>query len=321
MASAYWISQAIYVAAKLGIADILKDGPRACSEIAALVEADARSLFRLMRALSSLGIFTQINDDCFAMSPLGESLRTDIPGSLKAIIITLGEVHYQACGALLHGVQRGSPSFDKVFGTSLFKYLAQSDATANSFDEGMANLAGMLAYAVVLAYDFSRVSSIVDIGGGNGRFLEKILEIYPDIQGTVFDCATTIERTLSGEGSPLRRCSYVAGDFFISVPDGADLYSLCGVVHDWDDERAVTILRNCRKTMSAAGRLLLLETVVPEDNSMHFGKILDLNMLAMSSGRERTRAEFCSLLTAAGFSVSRIIATMAPQSLIEAIPQ
>ena len=321
MASAYWISQAIYVAAKLGIADILKDGPRACSEVAVLVEADARSLFRLMRALSSLGIFTQTDGDCFAMSPLGERLRSDIPGSLKAIIITLGEIHYQACGALLYGVQRGSPSFDKVFGASLFEYLAQSAAAANSFDEGMASLAEMLAYAIVLAYDFSGVSSIVDIGGGNGRFLEKILEIYPDIQGTVFDCATTIERTLSGEGSLLRRCSYVAGDFFISVPDGADLYSLCGVVHDWDDERAVTILRNCRKTMSAAGRLLLLETVVPEDNSMHFGKILDLNMLAMSSGRERTRAEFCSLLTAAGFRVSRIIATMAPQSLIEAIPQ
>ncbi|HET6175598.1 MAG TPA: methyltransferase dimerization domain-containing protein [Candidatus Sulfotelmatobacter sp.] len=165
MASAYWISQAIYVAAKLGIADILKDGPRACSEVAVLVEADARSLFRLMRALSSLGVFTQTDGDCFAMSPLGESLRADIPGSLKAIIITLGEIHYQACGALLHGVQRGSPSFDKVFATSLFKYLQQSDAAANSFDEGMASLAGMLAYAIVLAYDFSGVSSIVDIGG------------------------------------------------------------------------------------------------------------------------------------------------------------
>ena len=141
MASAYWISQAIYVAAKFGIADILKEGPRACSEVAVMVDADARSLFRLMRAFSSLGIFTQINDDCFAMSPLSESLRADIPGSLKTIIITLGEIHYQACGDLLHGVQRGSPPFDKVFGKSLFHYLAQSAAAAHSFDEGMANLA------------------------------------------------------------------------------------------------------------------------------------------------------------------------------------
>jgi SAM-dependent methyltransferase len=321
MASAYWVSQAIYVSAKLGIADILKDGPRKCDEIAVLVDADARSLYRLMRALSSLGIFTQTNGDCFAMSPLGESLRADSPVSLKAIIITLGEIHYQACGALLQGVQRGLPSFDKVFGESLFDYLAQSAAAADSFDEGMANLAGMLAYAVVLAYDFGRVSSIVDVGGGKGSFLEKILEIYPEIQGTVFDRATTIERTRRPADRKSPHCSYVAGDFFASVPQGADLYFLGGVVHDWDDGRAVTILRNCRQAMRAKGRLLLLETVVPENDSMHFGKILDLNMLAMSFGRERTRAQFRWLLTAAGFKMCRIVATMAPQSLIEATPQ
>jgi len=318
MASAYWISQAIYVAAKLGIADLLNDGRRSCSEIAALVGADARSLFRLMRALSSLGIFARTKDECFALLPLGENLRAGIPGSLKAIIITLGEIHYQACGALLHGVQTGSPGFDKVFGAGLFEHLNQNTDVANSFNEGMASLAGMLAYAVVLAYDFGWVSSIVDVGGGNGRFLEKILEIYPEIQGTVFDCAPTIDRNREQKSS---RCSYVGGDFFASVPQGRDLYFLCGVVHDWDDDRAGTILRNCHQAMPATGRLLVLETVVPEDDSMHFGKILDLNMLAMSSGRERTRAEFCTLLTAAGFKVARIVATMAPQSLIEAVPQ
>jgi hypothetical protein len=321
MASAYWISQAIYVAAKLGIADLLNDGRRSCSEIAALVGADARSLFRLMRALSSLGIFAQTKNEYFALLPLGENLRADIPGSLKAIIVTLGEIHYQACGALLHAVQTGSPGFDKVFGAGLFEHLDQNTDVASSFNEGMASLAGMLAYAVVLAYDFGRVSSIVDVGGGNGRFLETILEIYPEIQGTVFDCATTIERAGRPADRTSRRCSHVAGDFFASVPQGGDLYFLCGVVHDWDDDHAVTILRNCRHAMRATGRLLLLETVVPEDDSMHFSKILDLNMLAMSSGRERTRAEFCKLLTAAGFKMCRIVATMAPQSLIEAVPQ
>jgi hypothetical protein len=161
----------------------------------------------------------------------------------------------------------------------------------------------------------------VDVGGGNGRFLETILEIYPEIQGTVFDCATTIERIRKPAGRKSRCCSHVAGDFFVSVPQGSDLYFLCGVVHDWDDDKAATILRNCRQAMPATGRLLMLETVVPEDDSMHFSKILDLNMLAMSSGRERTRREFCTLLAAAGFRMSKIIATMAPQSLIEAVPQ
>ena len=321
MASAYWISQAIYVATKLGIADLLKDRPLDCSEIAAIVGADVGSLFRLMRALSSLGIFEQTKNRYFALLPLGESLRADIPGSLKAIIITLGEIHYQACGSLLSAVQKGSPAFEQVFGAGLFEYLGQHLEAADSFNEGMASLAGMLAYAVVLAYDLGGFSSIVDIGGGNGRFLETILEIYPEIQGTVFDSAATIEQNRPRTGPKPRRCSYVAGDFFASVPQGRDLYFLCGVVHDWDDERALTILRNCREAVSATGRLLLLETVVPENDSMHFSKILDLNMLAMSSGRERSQTEFRTLLAAAGFRISKIVATMAPQSLIEVIPQ
>jgi len=320
MATSYWISQAIYVAAKLGIADLLKDGPLKCSEIAAIVGADVRSLFRLMRALSSLGIFAQTKNEYFSLLPLGENLRVDIPGSLKAITITLGEIHYQACGALLHAVQTGSPAFDQVFGAGLFEYLDQNADASESFNEGMASLAGMLAYAVVLAYDLGKVSSIVDVGGGNGRFLETILEIYPEIQGTVFDCINTIRRN-SPMSLKSRRCSYVTGHFFTSVPQGGDLYFLCGVVHDWDDERAVNILRNCREAISSSGRLLLLETVIPENDSKHFGKILDLNMMAMSSGRERTRKELCTLLTAAGFRMSRIIPTMAPQSLIEAVPQ
>lgn len=321
MASSYWISQAIYVAAKLGIADLLKDRSLKCSQIAAIVGADVCSLFRLMRGLSGLGIFAQTSNEYFSLLPFGENLRADIPGSLKAIIITLGEIHYQACGALLHAVQTGAPSFDQVFGSELFKYLDQNTEAADSFNEGMASLARMLAYSVVLAYDLGGVSSIVDVGGGSGRFLETILEIYPEIQGTVFDCAATIERNRLPVGRTPPRCWYVAGDFFASVPQGGDLYFLCGVVHDWDDKRAVTILRNCRAAVSTAGRLLLLETVVPENNSMHFSKILDLNMLAMSSGRERSRTEFCTLLAAAGFRMSRIVATMAPQSLIEAIPQ
>jgi O-methyltransferase/methyltransferase family protein len=320
MATSYWISQAIYVAAKLGIADLLKSRPLKCNEIAASAGTDVRSLSRLMRTLSSLGIFAQTEDGYFSLLPLGENLRADIPGSLKAIIITLGEIHYQACGALLHAVRTGSPAFDQVFGAGLFEYLDQNTEAADSFNEGMASLAGMLAYAVALAYDLSRVFSIVDVGGGNGRFLETILEIYPEIQGTVFDCSATIERASRTVGRTTRRCSYEAGDFFTFVPRGGDLYFLCGVVHDWDDKRAVAILRNCREAIFASGRLLLLETLVPENNSKHFSKILDLNMLAMSSGRERTRAEFCWLLAAAGFKMSRIITTLAPQSLIEAVP-
>jgi len=323
MATGYWVSQAIYVAAKLGIADLLKDGPQSCVTLAASTGSDALSLFRLMRALSSVGIFLHLGSDCFALSRLAESLQTEVHGSLRAMVITIGEIHYQACGNLLHSVQTGSPAFNSVFGASLFDYLQQNVDAADAFNQGMANLSSMLAYAVLMAYDFSGISSIVDIGGGQGKLLEKILQFNPDIEGTVFDTSSTIERAKQQrvDNAWTRRCSYLAGDFFTSVPQGADAYILCGVIHDWDDSRAITILRNCRRAMADKAKLLLVDMVVPDTDARSFSKLLDLNMLAMTGGRERTRAEFRALLAVADYKLTRIIPTMAPQSIIEAVPK
>jgi SAM-dependent methyltransferase len=321
MATGYWVSQAIYVAAKLGIADLLKDGPQSCVALAAATGSDAPSLFRLMRALSSVGIFSQLGRDRFALSRLAESLQTDIHGSLRATVITIGEIHYLACGNLLHSVQTGSPAFNNVFGASLFDYLRQNGDAAEAFDQGMANVSSMLAYAILMAYDFAGISSIIDIGGGQGTLLEKILQFTPDMTGTVFDTPSTIERSKQQLGSNAwsRRCSYVAGDFFTSVPQGADAYLLCGVIHDWDDDRAITILRNCRRAMTKDSRVLLIDMIVPDAASASFSKLLDLNMLVMNGGRERTTAEFCALLNATDYKLTRIVPTMAPQSVIEAI--
>jgi len=323
LATGYWVSQAIYVAAKLGIADLLKDGPQTSTALATATQSHAPSLFRVMRALSSIGVFEQVGQGRFALSPLAEGLRTGIAGSLRATIITIGEIHYQAYGDLLHSVETGSPSFNKVFGASLFEYLQRNAEACDAFNQGMSDLSSMLAYAVLLAYDFDGISSIVDVGGGEGKLLETILDFYPGVEGTVFDSSRTIERTkqpLCSDRSP-RQCSYVAGDFFDAVPEGADAYLLCGVVHDWNDEHAIRILRNCRRAMKASGRVLLLEMLLPETADKHFGKLLDLNMLVMTGGRERTRAEFSVLLDVAGYKVTRIIDTMAPQSLIEAVPK
>jgi ubiquinone/menaquinone biosynthesis C-methylase UbiE len=181
----------------------------------------------------------------------------------------------------------------------------------------------MLAYAVLMAYDFTGISSIVDIGGGQGKLLEKILQFNPDISGTVFDTPSTIERAMQqvGNNGWRRRCSYVTGDFFTSVPQGADAYLLSGVIHDWDDGRALTILRNCRRAMTENSKLLLVDMIVPDAASASFSKLLDLNMLVMNGGRERTKAEFCALLEAADYKLTRIIPTMAPQSIIEAVPK
>ena len=224
MPTGYWLSQAIYVAAKLGIADLLKDGPQSSVALAASTNSDAPSLFRLMRALSSMGIFSQLGRDCFALSRLGESLQSEVHGSLRAMVITIGEIHYQAWGNLLHSIRTGSPAFNNVFGASLFDYLQQNVDAADAFNQGMANVSSVLAYAVLMAYDFAGISSIVDIGGGQGKLLEEILQFSPNTRGTVFDTASTIERAEQRLGNDAwsRRCSYVTGDFFTSVPQGAD---------------------------------------------------------------------------------------------------
>src|SRR5216683_3235248 len=246
MATAYWLSQAIYVAAKLGIADLLKDGPQSCVALAAATGSDTPSLFRLMRALASVGIFSQLGGDRFALSRLAESVQT------------------------------GSPAFNNVFGTSLFDYLRQNVDAADAFNQGMANVSSMLAYAVLMAYDFAGISSIVDIGGGQGNLLGRILQFNPEMRGTVFDTPSTIERTKQqlGDNAWGGRSSYVTGDFFTSVPEGADAYLLCGVIHDWDDDRAITILRNCRRAMTKKSRVLLVDMIVPDAVSASFSKLL-----------------------------------------------
>jgi O-methyltransferase domain/Dimerisation domain len=322
MAAGYWLSQAIYVAAKLGIADLLTEDPKSSVELAAVTGVDAASLFRVLRALAGVGVFSHIGNDYFALAPLGEGLRTGISGSLRAMLITIGEIHYQACGNLLQSVRTGSPAFNHVFGMGLFDYLRQNEGDAGAFDDGMSNLAAMLSYAVLCAYDFSGIRHIMDIGGGQGTFLRNVLKINPHLRGTVFEMSSTVDQATRRLRSSVycERLSFVPGDFFVSVPEGADAYLLCGVIHDWDDARAITILKNCRKAMAESGRLLLVEMVVPEHGANCFSKLLDLNMLVMTGGRERTHAEFRRLLNAAGYRLTKVVPTLAPQSIIESVP-
>ena len=320
MATAYWTSQAIYVAAKLGIADLLANGPQSCAALAIATRSDSGSLFRLMRALASAGVLSQLGKDQFALSRLGEPLRSDVPGSLREMIITLGEIHYQACGELLHSVRTGFPAFNLVFGASLFDYLQRTPDASEAFDRGMTNLSSLLAHAILLAYDFSGISSIVDVGGGEGELLRRILALNPKMTGIVFDLPHAIQSVNCGTRDGAR-CSYVAGDFFESVPEGADAYLLCGVVHDLDDHRAIPVLSKCRHAMATNGRVLIVDIIVPETHSPSFSKLLDLNMMVMTGGRERTKAEFSTLLNAADCRLTRIIPTMAPQSIIEAVPR
>jgi hypothetical protein len=323
MAAGFWLSQAIYVAAKLGIADLMADGPKSSVEIAAATGADAPSIFRLLRALAGVNVFSHTGADYFVLAPLGEGLLSDAPGSLRATLITLGEIHYRACGDLLHSVRTGSSAFNHVYGMGLFDYLQRNQDDRSAFDEGMSSLAGLLSYAVLCAYDFSGIRHLLDIGGGQGSFVRNILKINPHIKATVFDLPSTVEQAKRRLRTTVfcERLAFASGDFFGSVPEGADAHLLSGIIHDWDADRALTILKNSRRAIAANGRVLLVEVVVPEGGGYCFSKLLDLNMLVMTGGKERTEADFDRLLKAAGYRLTNVIPTLAPQSLIVGIPE
>jgi hypothetical protein len=321
MASAYWISQAIYAAAKFGIADILKDGPKSCREIASAIKADEASLFRLMRVLCMLEVCRANDAGNFELIEFGRPLQSGVSGSLRAMVLTLGELHYQSWGHLCESVQTGHPGFERVYGGKMFEFLEKNSDAGETFNLAMTDFSAFVSYAVLLSYDFFGIKSIVDVGGGYGKLLTSILDVYPQMQGVLFDLPAVIDAANAQIDSlPCRdRCAAIAGNFLESLPRGADLYLLSGVIHDWDDRGAQLILRNCRNAMRSNGRVLVVECVVPDGSEPSFSKLLDLNMLVMTGGRERTAGEFLDLLSEAGLKLSRIIPTASPLSIIEAV--
>ena len=321
MATAYWTSQAIYVAAKLGIADALGDGAKNADEIASATGANGKSLARLLRALVALGVLADDEDHRVRLTEIGGSLQSGIPGSMRSIILTLGEEHYHAWGNLLESIHCDKPAFDDVYRKPLFEYFRHNSSAAETFNAGMNDLTSQVALAAMLAYDFSGSRVVADIGGGQGVLLDAILKSNPATSGILFDSeqvvATAISRAGSGIGG---RRKTVGGDFFEFVPGGADIYLLKNVLHDWSDDRALRILRNCRRAMGPQAKLLVIELVLPLAFDPAFGSLLDLNMLVMSGGRERTQEEYRSLFEASGFSLTRVIPTLAPVSILEAQP-
>jgi ubiquinone/menaquinone biosynthesis C-methylase UbiE len=319
----YWHSQCVYVAAKLGIADLLADGPRAVDDLAAKTGMHHMSLYRVLRALASVGVFAEEANGRFALTPVAELLRADIPGSQHALAIMMGEQHFRAWGDLLYSVQTGKPAFDKVFGQPLFEYLSEHPEQAAIFDKAMVGVHGRETAAIVDAYDFSPFTSIADIGGGNGSTLSGILARNPRLHGTLYDLPGVIGRASKDiEQSGLSdRMHLVAGNFFESVPGGADAYFMRHIIHDWDDEKAGRILENVRRVISEHGRLLVVESVIPPGNEPYFGKLLDVTMLVIPGGQERTEDEYRTLFGKAGFRLARIVPTQAEVSVIEGVPE
>lgn len=319
MLHGYWITQTLYVVAKLRVPDQLAGGPRNADELARDEGVLPRPLYRVLRALASIGVFTEDEQHRFALTPLSECLRSNVPGSQWARAICNGEEQYQAYGQLLHSVRTGKPAFEKLYGTGLFDYLSSHAEQARLFDEMMVGVHGRETAAMVEAYDFGGIHVLADIGGGNGSTLIGILHAHPALRGVLFDLPGVAERAraniaAAGLGS---RCRVESGSFFDAVPAGADAYLLRHIIHDWDEERCLRILRNVRQAMPANGRLLVVESVLPPGNEPSFGKLLDLTMLVIPGGEERTHEEYNALFRAAGFRLARVVPTSAEVYVLE----
>jgi O-methyltransferase domain/Dimerisation domain len=319
--TAYWAAQAVHVAAKLRLADHVKDGPRTSAELARETNTQPQALYRLLRALASVGCFAEDAQGRFGLTPMAECLL-DRPGSQYNVALMMGDEHYRAWGDLLYSVQTGKPAFDKIYGKPVFDYLSEHAEQARIFDGAMTGFHGPETQAMIDAYDFSGIGTLVDVGGGNGTVLTAVLKRNPALKGVLYDLPGVIERATKNiaDVGLADRCRAVPGSFFEGVPPGGDAYMMRHIIHDWTDEQSLTILRHCRKAMPANGRLLVIEMVIEPGNAPDVAKFLDLNMLVLPGGRERTAAEYRDLYAKAGFRLERIVPTPAPVSVIEGRP-
>jgi len=315
------VSQAIHVAAAMGIADLLYDGPRTSEELAAETGAHTGSLYRLLRALASVGVFREDEQKRFALTPLGELLRSDVPGSLRGWAAFIGRPYFSAAWSELeHSVRTGENAFRHVHGTDVWSYRAEHPEESEIFDRAMESLTASSNRALLDAYDFGRFESVVDVGGGNGALLSALLDHYPAMRGILFDQPHVVANARSkldaaGVGD---RCTVVGGSFFEEVPAGGDAYTMKSILHDWDDPEAAAILRVCRSGLSEAARLLLIERIVGVVNEDPRTKFLDLNMLVVPGGRERTIEEWLALLESTGYVLVGTTATTSGLCVIEA---
>lgn len=322
----FWKTRAIHAAVRLGLADLMGNGPRSAAELAARCGAKADAVHRLLRALVSIGVCFDADGGRFGLTPVGETLRADSPGSMRSMVLHMSEMMWESWSHLDESVRTGKTARELAGQSAAFEFLDANPEEAAIFNTAMAQFTRRVAAAAVQAYDFSAIATMVDVGGGYGQLLATILRANPKMRGVVFDMEHAAEgarRELAAAGVA-GRCEVVVGDFFKEVPAGADAYIMKSIIHDWNDERSISILRNCRRAAGTAARVLLVERVMPEriqvapeDQST---AMLDLNMLVGAGGRERTKAEFAKLFEAASLKLVRIVPTAAGMAVIEAVP-
>lgn len=320
--SGFWIARCVYIAAELAIPDLLKDGSKSADELAAATQTHAPSLFRVLRALAAVNVLTQSDDYRFGNTPMSETLRSDVPGSFRAFAMTeLGKEHYPAWGELLYSVRTGGIAFDKAFGEPCWEFFAKHPENAQIFNDAMSGMTAQAEATLHEAYDFAGIKTIMDVGGGHGGFITSILTRNPTMRGILFDSLQVVEgaKAKIDASAIANRIEVIGGDFFQEVPKGADAITMKWIIHDWNDEQSIAIMKNCHRALPDNGKLILVEAVVPPGDEMHFAKFIDLNMLVMTGGRERTGAEFRQLYEASGFRLTRVVPTESPFSVIEGV--
>ena len=315
-----FVSRMLTLVANLGVADHI-DGPVVIDELAAATGVNTAALYRVMRALSAVGIFTESAGRMFALTPMGEALRTDHPRSLRSLCRMVNEPWcWGSWGVLDHSVKTAQPAFDHVHGVPMFEYFKHHPDESRRFSEAMTSMTVFASAAITSAYDFSSIKHLVDAGGNHGILLSNILDAFPTVHGTLFDLPHVVEeaKTTLASHKCCDRLAFVEGSFFEALPR-ADAYIMKSVLHDWDDASCVKILGNCRAAMEPGGRVLIVESIVTDSPESVFNKLLDIQMLVVTpGGRERTVAEFDALLHAAGLSLTRIVNTQSPFAVIEA---
>jgi len=321
MATAFWVSALVYTMAKIDLADRLAAAPQSAASLAAALGFPARTLHRFMRTLASLGLLTQHADDTFGLTPHGETLKTGAPGSARATVLTMASpMIWQAFGDIEYSLRTGLPAVEKALGMNMFEYLAQHPDQAALFSESMVGIHGGEPPAVAEAYDFSPMGTIVDVGGATGNMLGHILARHPQPQGVLFDRPHVVSEApaLLARHGVSDRVRIEPGDFFESVPAGGDAYILSHIIHDWTEAQCQTILGNCRRAMRPGARLLIVEFVLPDGPTPHFGKLTDMVMLTCPGGEERTAEEYRTLLASAGLAMTRVVPTASDVSIVEA---
>ena len=308
-------SRALAVAVELDISGQLAEGPLAVDVLAAKTGTHAPSLFRLLRALASIGVFQQVRPGVFANSPVSTLLQKGVPGSFWAAIRMGAMITFNAWAELASSIRTGKPSFDKVNGQNIWQFLAQKPEAAAVFDEAMRSVTGPATSAVTAAYDWSKTPVIADIGGGIGTQLVSILDAHTDCRGILFDTPEVVGRAI-----PHERIVGRPGDMFETIPAGADAYILRLIIHDWPEPQALSILSNVRMAMNPGSRLMLIEVLVPETEGVNYGVWTDLGMMVLAGGRERSATEYRELLASAGFDTEQIVPTNSMFSIIVAKP-